>query len=198
MSDAEVQIDFTEPAIQKLRDVIAEYPEDVSGLRLKIAGRNASSFEHALTIVEVGYEPEGDTVLELEHFRLYVEGDNLDKLNGVGVNYEFKGEKESGLEFTNPNAAWADPVAGMIQKILDEQVNPQIASHGGSITLLDYRDGTAYVEMGGGCAGCGMANVTLKQGVEVSLKEAIPELKEVVDTTDHDAGTNPFYKPSKK
>ena len=167
-------------------------------MRLKIAGRNASSFEHALTIVEVGYEPEGDAVLELEHFRLYVEGDNLEELNGVGVKYEFKEPNVSGLEFTNPNPAWSDPVAGMIQQILDEQVNPQIASHGGSITLLDYKDRKAYVEMGGGCAGCGMANVTLKQGVEVALKEAIPELEEVVDTTDHASGTNPFYKPSKK
>ena len=178
--------------------MIEEYPEDVLGLRIKIVGRNASSYEHALTIVEVGYEPEEDTVIELEHFRLYVEGDNLEKLNGVSVNYEFKGANASGLEFTNPNAAWSDPVAAMIQQILDEQVNPQIASHGGSITLLDYRDHKAYVEMGGGCAGCGMANVTLKQGVEVALKEAIPELEEVVDTTDHDAGTNPYYKPSKK
>ena len=198
MSDADVQISFTGTAIEKLREVIDDYPEDVAGLRLKIAGRNASSFEHALTIVEVGYEPEGDTVLDLEHFRLYVEGDNLEQLTGVQVNYEFKGANVSGLEFTNPNPAWADPIAGMIQKILDEQVNPQIASHGGTITLLDYQDGKAYVEMGGGCAGCGMANVTLKQGVEVALKEAIPELEEVIDTTDHDAGENPFYKPSKK
>ncbi len=106
MSDVDVQISLTGAAIEKLRAVIDDYPEDVAGLRLKIAGRNASSFEHALTIVEVGYEPEGDAVLELEHFRLYLEGDNLEELNGVSVNYEFKGANLSGLEFTNPNPAW--------------------------------------------------------------------------------------------
>ena len=87
MADPEVQIAFTEPAVEKLREVVADYPEDVAGLRLKISGRNASSFEHALTIVEVGYEPADDPVLEFEHFRLYVEAENVDKLNGVGVHY---------------------------------------------------------------------------------------------------------------
>ncbi len=195
---AEITVSVTEAAAVKLNEVIDEYPEEVSGLRLKIAGRGADGFEHVLTLVEVGFEPEGDTIIEVSGLRIYLEGQNLEKLDGVSVHYEFKGPNISGLQFTNPNAAWSDDTAMVIQRIIDEQINPQIASHGGVITLLDYQDGKAYVEMGGGCAGCGMANVTLKQGVEVALKEAIPELVEVVDTTDHDSGTNPFYEPSKK
>ncbi len=194
----EINISISEAAVAKLNDVIEEYPEDVAGIRIKIVGKGADGFEHSLTLVEEGYEPQGDTILEVSGLRLYVEGSNLDKLNGVAVDYEFKGDNISGLEFSNPNEAWSDPAAVLIQRILDEQINPQIASHGGVITLLDYQDGKAYVEMGGGCAGCGMANVTLKQGVEVALKEAIPELTEVIDTTDHDAGENPYYQPSKK
>jgi Fe/S biogenesis protein NfuA len=195
---AEVKVSVSEAAVAKLNEVIEEYPEDVTGLRLKITGRGADGFEHALTLVEAGYEPEGDTIIEVSGLRIYVERENVEKLNGVSVDYEFKGPNTSGLQFANPNEAWSDSTAMLIQRILDEQVNPQIAAHGGVITLLDYRDGKAYVEMGGGCAGCAQADVTLKQGVEVALKEAIPEIEEVIDTTDHDSGANPYYQPSKK
>jgi Fe-S cluster biogenesis protein NfuA len=69
--------------------------------------------------------------------------------------------------------------------------------HGGYITLLDVKDDVAYVALGGGCQGCGMANVTLKQGIEALIREAVPEIHQVVDTTDHAGGTNPYYQPSK-
>ena len=72
-----------------------------------------------------------------------------------------------------------------------------MAGHGGVIELLDYKDGVVYLRMGGGCQGCGMANVTLKQGIERMLREEIPEILQVVDTTDHAGGTNPYYQPSK-
>ena len=85
-----------------------------------------------------------------------------------------------------------------IQRIFDEQINPQIAAHGGYVQLLDVQGSRAYIEMGGGCQGCGMASVTLKQGVEVAVKEQIPEIEELVDVTDHASGDNPYYQPSKK
>ena len=84
-----------------------------------------------------------------------------------------------------------------IQELIDFHINPAVAGHGGFIELLDYRDGTVYLRMGGGCQGCGMANVTLKQGIERMLREEVPEIQQVVDTTDHAGGTNPFYQPSK-
>lgn len=197
-TDSEISLSLSDSAVVKLQEVIDDYPEEVAGLRLKIVGRSGDGFEHALTLVEKGYEHEDDPVVEVSGLRIYIEAENREQLDGVRVNYTFKGENISGLEFENPNPPWSDPVAVMIQRIFDEQVNPQIAAHGGVITLLDYQDGTVFIEMGGGCAGCGMADVTLKQGVEVALKEAIPEIKEIVDTTDHAAGTNPYYEPSKK
>ena len=103
-----------------------------------------------------------------------------------------------GLEFDNPNPVWSDPLALQIQRIFDEQINPQIAAHGGYVQLLDVQGSRAYIEMGGGCQGCGMASVTLKQGVEVAVKEQIPEIEELVDVTDHASGDNPYYQPSKK
>ena len=89
------------------------------------------------------------------------------------------------------------PEAQTIQSLLEEQVNPAIASHGGFITLIDVADDRAYVELGGGCQGCGMVDVTLKQGVEVAIKEAVPSIIEVIDTTDHAGGNNPYYQGSK-
>ncbi|MYF82378.1 MAG: iron-sulfur cluster assembly accessory protein, partial [Chloroflexi bacterium] len=131
-------------------------------------------------------------------FLLYVEGERIDDLRGTTIHYEFKGPNVSGLEFANPNPVWRDPLAQEIQRIFDEQVNPQIAAHGGFVQLLDVQGSKAYIEMGGGCQGCGMANVTLKQGIEVAVKEQLPEIDELIDITDHQSGENPYYKPSKK
>jgi Fe-S cluster biogenesis protein NfuA len=84
-----------------------------------------------------------------------------------------------------------------IQRILDEQINPGVASHGGYVELLDVADNNVFLRMGGGCQGCGAADVTLKMGVERLLREELPQIQNVFDATDHAAGQNPFYAPSK-
>lgn len=80
-----------------------------------------------------------------------------------------------------------------VQEILDNEVNPSVAAHGGYISLLDVQGTRVFLHMGGGCQGCGMASATLKHGVETALKSQIPEITEIFDTTDHAAGENPFY-----
>ncbi|MEQ9641668.1 MAG: NifU family protein [Alphaproteobacteria bacterium] len=85
------------------------------------------------------------------------------------------------------------PEAEAIQKLLDERINPGVASHGGYIELLDVRQDTAYIRMGGGCQGCGAADVTLRQGVEIEIKNAVPVIERIVDVSDHDSGENPYY-----
>ena len=90
-----------------------------------------------------------------------------------------------------------DEVKTRIQKILDEMINPAVASHGGYVELLDVKENVAYLKLGGGCQGCGMVNVTLKQGIEATLKEEIPQLAGVIDQTDHAGGSNPYYQPAK-
>lgn len=79
-----------------------------------------------------------------------------------------------------------------VQKVLDTIINPGIAGHGGSINLLEVKGTQVYLQMAGGCQGCAMAQATMKQGVERILKEHIPEITEVLDQTDHGAGTNPY------
>lgn len=80
-----------------------------------------------------------------------------------------------------------------IQKLLDEKVNPQVASHGGRIDLVDYANRTVYLRMSGGCQGCSASAVTLRNGVEKAIREHFPRVEQVVDLTDHDHGENPYY-----
>jgi Fe-S cluster biogenesis protein NfuA len=85
-----------------------------------------------------------------------------------------------------------------VQEVLDTAINPAVAAHGGFVTLLDVRGNTIYLEFGGGCQGCGMVNVTLKYGVEKLVRERVPVVGEILDTTDHASGRNPYYAPSAK
>ena len=84
-----------------------------------------------------------------------------------------------------------------VQELIDSHINPAVAGHGGFVDLIDVKDNKVYLQMGGGCQGCGAADVTLKSGIERLIKEELPEVEEVLDTTDHASGTNPFYAPSK-
>jgi Fe-S cluster biogenesis protein NfuA len=80
-----------------------------------------------------------------------------------------------------------------IETILDREINPAIASHGGVISLLDVQQGVVYVKMGGGCQGCASSTATLKQGVEQTIRARVPGVVQILDTTDHAAGMNPYY-----
>lgn len=84
-----------------------------------------------------------------------------------------------------------------IQEVIDTMINPAVAGHGGFVELIDVQDSKVYLAMGGGCQGCGAADITLKAGIERLLKEEVPEISEVLDTTDHAAGANPYYTPGK-
>ncbi len=82
-----------------------------------------------------------------------------------------------------------------VQQLLDREVNPALGMHGGWVELIDVRRNSIYLRLGGGCQGCGAADVTLRQGIERSIREKIPEVGEILDTTDHAAGRNPYYQP---
>lgn len=192
------RITFTDAAATKLREVIANQSKPVAGLRLQILGRGPDGFQHILSIVSKGEVPEGDVVVETQGLTVFVEGHSAAYLDGVTIQYRDKGPNVSGLEFVNPNPLWLDPLAARTHEVLVQQINPAVAAHGGVVNLLEVRDQVAYIELGGGCQGCGMADVTLKQGIEVAIMEAVPEITRVVDTTDHASGTNPYFTPEKK
>jgi Fe/S biogenesis protein NfuA len=136
---------------------------------------------------------------------------DVEKLRGATVDWS-DDLMSGGLLVVNPNKpdpaspmiggrATADlsgPVPQRVLQVIEEQVNPAIAAHGGSAELVAVEDETVYVRLGGGCVGCGMATVTLGQGIEVAILEAVPEVRQVVDVTDHASGTNPYYEAAKK
>ena len=97
-----------------------------------------------------------------------------------------------------PAAADDDALYARVAALFDHQVNPMVARHGGRVELIDVQDAVVMLRMAGGCQGCGMADVTLRQGIEAMLHEHVPEVKGVVDITDHTAGSNPYFAAAKK
>jgi len=91
-----------------------------------------------------------------------------------------------------------DTMYEVISEIFQSQINPTVAQHGGRVELIDVQDATVLLRMSGGCQGCGMAHVTLRQGIEAALRQAVPALKGIQDITDHAAGTSPFFSPTGK
>ena len=89
-------------------------------------------------------------------------------------------------------------VAQRVLQVLEQQINPSIAAHGGRADLVAVEEDVAYLRLSGGCAGCGMAAVTLSQGIEVALRDSVSEIHRIVDVTDHASGTNPYYEAAKK
>lgn len=80
-----------------------------------------------------------------------------------------------------------------VQYLVDTQINPGVAEHGGAVQIVDIRGGSLYLKLHGGCQGCGAADFTLKQGIETIVKRAVPEIDQIIDLTNHSAGTNPYY-----
>ena len=97
-----------------------------------------------------------------------------------------------------PEADLSGEIPQRVIQVLEEQINPAIASHGGRAELVAVEDSIAYLRLGGGCQGCGMAAVTLSQGIEVAILDMVPEITEVIDVTDHASGANPYYEAAKK
>jgi len=97
-----------------------------------------------------------------------------------------------------PKPGLETPTGQAVQRLLNEMINPAVAGHGGHIALVDVKDDRVYIRLEGGCQGCGMADVTLKQGIETTIRRELPEIAAVLDVTDHAGGTNPYYQPSRK
>ncbi len=112
---------------------------------------------------------------------------------------EFLGSGESVIDDNVlQNMPSADTIREGVQRVIDEDINPSVAGHGGVVRLIDVVDNVVYIQMGGGCQGCGQADVTLKYGIETSIRGAVAGVGEILDVTYHASGRNPYYVPSKK
>jgi Fe/S biogenesis protein NfuA len=195
-------ISITPEAVEAILGIRSEEPdaEDLA-LTLSIVGVSNLQFVYELTFIPLDDAEEEDVVQRFERLPVVVRGGSADRLEGAVILI-----KEGGLSIDNPNSPsptitagngeLSGPIAEKVQTILDQYINPAIDSHGGSARLVAVEGDTVYLSLGGGCQGCGMAQVTLRQGIEASIKEAIPEVKNVVDVTDHAAGANPYYEPA--
>jgi Fe/S biogenesis protein NfuA len=190
-------ITVTSAAKTKIDAVRSKTGHPDACLRIAIAGRRGGQFVYELDLVAPEDAPPTDMVVETADLRLLVEPGSAVNLEGAVVDLD-PSAMGGALRIDNPNEGWRDPVAARIQEVLDRQINPSVAAHGGFVDLLEVRGGAAYVQLGGGCQGCAQVDVTLRQGIEVAIKAAVPQITEVIDITDHAAGLNPYFQPAKK
>ena len=184
-------IQLTPIAKERVKSIIDSEDLEVEGLRVSITGRTTNTFEYSLGL-EVELHPD-DVVIDLGDLKVLVDSQSMDSLKGSIIDY-VEDLNASGFRVDNPNQpTWDDSRAQKIQELIDTRINPSVASHGGNIQLLDVTEDSVYVHMGGGCQGCGQAAATLKQGVQAMIQEEFPEIVNIIDTTDHAAGTNPYY-----
>lgn len=194
VEDGEYSIAVTDAAKQKVLSIIDSQDVEIGGLRISIEGRTASAFQYGLGLEEEASQD--DVVIDCGEFKVLIDPDSAENLKGATIDY-VENLNSSGFNIDNPNTpTWDNPKAQQIQELIDEQINPAVAAHGGHIDLLDVKDDAIYIHMGGGCQGCGMANATLKNGIETMIKDVFPEITQIIDTTDHASGTNPYYQPS--
>jgi len=188
---------LTEAAKKRFSEVITAESRDGNGLRVVVRNGGTSRPDFALNFVEPGNQTDEDTVIDAGSFKVFVDPESARFLEGAQVDF-IDSLEESGFKVEAPNAGLAKPkgeLAEAVWKVLQDKVNPAVASHGGHIDLVAVENDTAFLRFGGGCQGCGMANATLKNGVEKTLFAEVPQLKKVMDVTDHAAGENPYYEP---
>ena len=185
-------ITVTVAAIDKVLSLIEKEEEQGLALRLAITGRGPGGFQYNLAFVKEDDRQPDDLLEDVGPFKIIIDPQSAPHLEGATVDFMTQGV-QSGFQINNPNPLWDDPKAQTVQELIDRNINPSIASHGGHVALVEVKDDVVYLAFGGGCQGCGMIDVTLKQGVEVMIKEAVPEIKGVVDITDHASGENPYH-----
>ncbi len=208
-------LNITDVVRQKILRVRAQEP-DPEGLALwlEVSGVANGKYKYDMYFQPLDYAGPTDVVQRHDDLSVVIPAFSVDKVRGATL--DLSGDPvEGGLVLDNPNSpspmvnapgnapakAPADltgDVAQRVLQVLDTQINPSIAAHGGQASLVAVEGDTAYLRLSGGCQGCGMASVTLSQGIEVAIRDNIPEITKVVDVTDHASGSNPYFEAAKK
>jgi len=192
-------ITMTDAAKSKFLQIVEAEGRKGHGLRVIVTNGGTAQPEFALNFVAPGEGQDDDVVVDLGSLVVHIDQGSVKYLEDANIDF-IDNLSESGFKVDAPKAgvpAPSGPVAEAVQGVLEEKINPAVAAHGGHVSLVAVEEGTAYLRFGGGCQGCGMVNVTLKQGVERVLFEEVPQISKVMDVTDHASGTNPYYQPGK-
>ena len=205
------KFDIGEKAIAKILEIKEQEPGDNDyALFLQIDGVQGNQYTYDLSFLDLEQARSDDKRLEFGDLVVIISSKDLDKFNNSKL--ELSDDPAApGLTMDNPNTPspeiFGNPdempeltgeLAEKVQTVLESQINPAIASHGGVAQLVGVEGQDIYLKLGGGCQGCGMAQVTLTQGIETSLREAIPEIGNIIDATDHASGDNPYFESAKK
>ena len=191
-------IEFTDAAMEQIRTFMEE--DEATDLALSVSVRNSSPLapEYELSLIEPSERKPDDQAFRLNGLEVVIDAQSLVVLRGTQIDW-VETVEGGGFKFENPNLKrlGSEPLTGSlvdkVQRVIEERINPGIASHGGSVSLVDIRDKVVYLRMSGGCQGCGMAAVTLKRGIEEMIRKEVPEIVGIQDATDHAAGTNPYF-----
>jgi Fe/S biogenesis protein NfuA len=199
-------IELTRTARAKIQSLVdAEVVRDPA-LRIGVAATDAPRSplerEYAISLVEREDKQKTEIAINLDGIRVLLNLDTSNLLSGATIDWS---EGDGGFSVDTPkprhvappalsgNPGVSGPLADRVQMVLDTLVNPRIAAHGGAVELVDVSEDTIWVRMSGGCQGCSASAATLRMGVERMVKEEVPEIKEIIDVTDHDSGINPYY-----
>ena len=191
-------VTITESAQNYLAGLLAKQEQEGVAIRMFVSDPGTPKAETCIAYCRPGEEQEGDVKVEFKQFNVWYENRSLPFLEDATV--DFAEDKFGGqLTIKAPNSRLPSisedsPIEDHINYVLYNEVNPGLASHGGNISLEEVVDGYAVLRFGGGCQGCGMVDVTLKQGVESTLMNQVPGLKGVRDVTDHTDRTQAYFK----
>ena len=191
-------ITLTDGALEVVRGYMDKSDGEFTALRIGISGGTPLAPDFELTLVGPDDIRESEREVEVADLTIVMEEEFMPRLEGATVDFVQR-VNESGFEVSLATPAQAvapaldGPFAERVKTVLDTEINPAIASHGGTITLVGVKDTEIYLEMGGGCQGCAMSRMTLRQGVERMVRQAVPEVTVIHDITDHASGENPFF-----
>jgi len=192
-------IEITDSAREYLLELLAKQEDEDVGIRVFITDPGTPMAETCIAYCSKGEQQEGDQSRDFDGLTAWFEERSIPFLDDAVV--DFAKDKMGGqLTIKAPNSRMPkisddSPLADKINYVLYNEINPSLASHGGMVSLIEIvDDDTAILQFGGGCQGCGMVDVTLKNGVEKALLEQLPQLKAVRDVTDHSVTENAFYK----
>jgi Fe/S biogenesis protein NfuA len=191
-------VTITETAQSYFRHLIEQQDEAALSLRISVNHAGTPGASCDLQFCPAGQHQPDDRVLEFEGFSLYVARASETWLEKAEIDFDEDSTggqltiKAPGIKGSEPSGE--APLAERIAWLLETEINPALASHGGRVALVEITHKKEVVlQFGGGCHGCGMADVTLKQGIEQTLTRRIPEITGVLDATDHRTGQNPYY-----
>ena len=195
-------LDVSEAALAKVLQIReGEDDGETLGLRVEITGTNGADFTYDLTFDPIAEAPQDAEVYEVSDLTLIIPAESVENLTGATLDLP-SNPMQGGLVIRNPNKPdllaghdieLSGPLADKLQQLLDRHINPSLAAHGGYAQLERVEDTVVYISMGGGCQGCAMSAATLREGITAMISQALPEVTQVIDVTDHDAGENPYY-----